>query len=238
MRVALLYPPPWKIAPPGSAADPDGEGPPTEYAEGDLDGDFFQTPYGLFALGAQALRAGHQVKVMNLSGFYWKRVEEVLRALDADVYGLSCWTANRRGVGLVAREIKRLRPGAHVIVGGPHATPLAREMLAHHEAIDTVAVGESEQTFLELLGRIDRGESLAGLAGTARREGGQIAVAPERAAIEDLDALASPHDYFDTHIVMTSRGCPWRRRAGVAATARNRWGTCSTRSSGPRRGRR
>ncbi|MGH7436202.1 MAG: B12-binding domain-containing radical SAM protein [Polyangiaceae bacterium] len=210
VRVALLYPPPWKIAPRGTPADPAGEGPPTEYAEGDLDGDFFQTPYGLFALGAQALRAGHQVKVMNLSGYYWERVEEVLRALDADVYGLSCWTANRRGVALVAREIKRLHPRAHVVVGGPHATPLAREMLAHHEAIDTVAVGESEQTFLELLGRIEHGESLAGLAGTAQREGGQVVVAPERAAIEDLDLLASPHDYFDTHIVMTSRGCPWR----------------------------
>jgi radical SAM superfamily enzyme YgiQ (UPF0313 family) len=210
MRVALLYPPPWKIPAPGETTDEAGEGPPTEYAEGDLDGDFFQTPYGLFALAAQALRAGHQVKVMNLSGFYWRRVEEVLGALDADVYGLSCWTANRRGVGLVAREIKRLRPGAHVVVGGPHATPLAREMLAHHDAIDTIAVGESEDTFLELLGRLERGESPAGLSGTAYREGGRVLVAPERPAIEDLDALASPHDYFDTHIVMTSRGCPWR----------------------------
>ena len=27
---------------------------------------------------------------------------------------------------------------------------------------------------------------------------------------EQLDSIASPHDYFDTHIVMTSRGCPWR----------------------------
>jgi anaerobic magnesium-protoporphyrin IX monomethyl ester cyclase len=210
MRVALLYPPPWKNAAPGEARDAHGDGPPTEYAEGDLDGDFFQTPYGLFALGAQAIRAGHQVKVMNLSGFYWRRVEEVLRSLDAEVYGLSCWTANRRGVALVAREIKRLRPGAHVVVGGPHATPLAREMLAHHEAIDTVAFGESEHTFLELLERLERKESPAGLLGTAYREEGRVVVAAERAAIEDLDTLASPHDYFDTHIVMTSRGCPWR----------------------------
>jgi hypothetical protein len=29
-------------------------------------------------------------------------------------------------------------------------------------------------------------------------------------AVTNLDALASPHDYFDTHIVMTSRGCPWQ----------------------------
>jgi radical SAM superfamily enzyme YgiQ (UPF0313 family) len=210
MRVALLYPPPWKIPAPGEAADTSGEGPPAEYVVGDLDGDFYQTPYGLFALGAQAIRAGHSVKVMNLSAFPWTTVERVVAALDADVYGLSCWTANRRGVALVAREIKRRHPNAHVVVGGPHATPLAREMLAHHPDIDTVAVGESEQTFLELLERLARGESVAGLAGTVYREAGRVTAAPERPAIEDLDALASPHDYFDTHIVMTSRGCAWR----------------------------
>jgi anaerobic magnesium-protoporphyrin IX monomethyl ester cyclase len=210
MRVALLYPPPRKIPARGEAVQTGADGPPVEYLEGDLDGDFFQTPYGLFALGAQAIRAGHQVKVYNLSGFSWTRVSEVLRDLDAEVYGLSCWTANRRGVGLVAREIKRLRPRAHVVVGGPHATPFAREMLQHHPEIDTVAVGESEQTFLDLLERLARGEAAAGIAGTAYRASGGVEMGPERAAIEDLDALASPHDYFDTHIVMTSRGCPWR----------------------------
>src|SRR6516165_10167722 len=81
MRIALLYPPPWKIPTKGEAPGPDG--PPAEYREGDLDADFHQTPYGLFSLGAQALRAGHQVKVMNLSAFAWRRVEEVVRALDA-----------------------------------------------------------------------------------------------------------------------------------------------------------
>jgi radical SAM superfamily enzyme YgiQ (UPF0313 family) len=210
MRIALLYPPPWKIPAKGELPDVGGEGPPTEYSEGDLDGDFFQTPYGLFALGAQALRARHQVKVLNLSGLPWPQVADTLRRLEADVYGLSCWTANRRGVALVAREIKRLHPRAHVVVGGPHATPLAREMLAHHPEIDTVAVGESELTFLELLERLQKGESTAGIAGTVYRAGGRIERGPERPAIEDLDALASPHDYFDTHIVMTSRGCPWR----------------------------
>jgi anaerobic magnesium-protoporphyrin IX monomethyl ester cyclase len=209
MKIALLYPPPWKIRGSGEA-DPASDGPPAEYAEGDLDGDFFQTPYGLFTLGAQATRAGHQVKVMNLSGFAWTRVQEVLAALKADLYGLSCWTANRRGVALVAGEIKRLSPSAHVVVGGPHATPLAREMLVHHAAIDTVCVGESETSFLELVDRLDKGEPTAGIAGTAFRAGGAVHLLEDRPAIEDLDTVASPHDYFDTHIVMTSRGCPWR----------------------------
>ena len=210
MRVALLYPPPWKLSEPGQASFTDGDGPPRDYREGDLDPDFHQIPYGLLSLGAQAARAGHQVKVYNLSAFSWRRVEEIIRELAADVYGMSCWTANRRGVDLVARAIRRSHPQSHIIVGGPHATPLARDLLQHYSAIDTVAVGESEDTFLELIERLQRGAPVHGLAGTWYRDGEEIKAGPERPSIADLDGLASPHDYFATHIVMTSRGCPWQ----------------------------
>lgn len=210
MRVVLLYPPPWKIAGPGDPIETTGDGPPAEYREGDLDGDFYQTPYGLFSLGAQAIRAGHVVKIFNLSGFSWSRTEEVVRALDADVFGMSCWTANRRGVALVARLVKQLHPKAHVVIGGPHATPLASEMLEHHADIDTVVVGEGDDTFVELLDRLERGAPLEGLAGAYHRQAARIVRGPERPSVPDLDALASPHDYFSTHIVMTSRGCPWQ----------------------------
>jgi radical SAM superfamily enzyme YgiQ (UPF0313 family) len=210
MRVLLLYPPPWKIPLGGEPADP-CDGPPKDYREGDLDGDFFQTPYGLFTLGAQAIRDGHLVKVLNLSGFAWKRVEEVIDRIEADVYGLSCWTANRRGVALVAKAIKARRPRATVVVGGPHATPLAREVLAHHAEIDLVSVGESEEQFREVLERVGKGEPLSGIAGTAYRDAaGTPVLAPERPAISNLDTLAPVQPHFDTHILMTSRGCPWQ----------------------------
>ena len=209
MRVALLYPPPWKIPAPDEVADA-SDGPPADYRAGDLDADFYQTPYGLFALGAAALRAGHEVKIFNLSAFPWTRVEEVARTLDADVYGMSCWTANRRGVALVAQRLRAHHPGAHIVVGGPHATPLANELLGHCPEIDTVCLGESDVTFLELLARVGRGESCRGLAGATYRTPGGLETGPARKSVEDLDTLACPHDYFDTHIVMTSRGCPWQ----------------------------
>lgn len=220
MRIALLYPPPWKIAQKGEPA-PASDGPPAEYRDGDLDADFYQTPYGLFSLGAQALRAGHQVKVLNLSAFPWTRVEEVLRTLDADLYGMSCWTANRRGVALAARALRRYHPRAHIVVGGPHASPLAREMLAHHPEIDTVTMGESEPAFMELVERLQAGRPTAGIAATAWRNGDRVVVGPDRASIADLDTLASPHSFFDTHIVMTSRGCPW---ACTFCGAETTWG--------------
>lgn len=228
MKVALFYPPPWKVpdAPQGGGATDlfayGVDGPPPEYRPGDLDADFYQIPYGLLQLGAEALRAGHQVKVLNLSSFSWPKVEEVLDAIDADVYGMSCWTANRRGVALVATALKLRRPECTVIVGGPHATPLAKELLQHHGAIDAVSLGESDQTFLEILDAVGAGRPLAGIPGTiARDDANAIVVGPKRAAIKELDDLAPVHAYFDTHIMMTSRGCPW---ACTFCGAETSWG--------------
>jgi anaerobic magnesium-protoporphyrin IX monomethyl ester cyclase len=221
MRLALLYPPPWKVPDRGQIAEGPPDGPPHDFRDGDLDADFYQTPYGLFALGAQGIRAGHRVKIMNLSGFAWSRVEEVIGGLEADVYGLSCWTANRRGVALVAREIRRRHPRACIVIGGPHATPLAREMLEHHPEIDCVTLGESDATFAELVERVEAGRSLSGLAGALVRTPTGIEAGPERANVRDLDSLECPHRYYPTHIVMTSRGCPW---ACTFCGAETTWG--------------
>lgn len=210
MKIALLYPPPWKLREPDGRAYSAPDGPPAEFRDGDLDADFFQTPYGLFTLAAEAIQKGHQVKVHNLSGFPWSKVVEVVDALDADVFGMSAWTANRRGVALVAALIRERHPNAHIVIGGPHATPFAREMLEHYPDIDTVCLGESEETFLELLGRLERSESTEGLAGTAYRGEAGVAFGPKRASIKKLDELVPPHTYFATHILMTSRGCPWQ----------------------------
>jgi anaerobic magnesium-protoporphyrin IX monomethyl ester cyclase len=221
MKVALLYPPPWKIAAPGQERFPEGEGPPADYVDGDLDADFFQIPYGLLTLAAEATSRGHQVRVLNLSAIAYDEVVEVVRRLDADVFGMSCWTANRRGVGYVADLIRAFHPQAHVVIGGPHATPFAREMLEHHAAIDTVSRGESEVTFMELLDRLERGLPTEGIAGTAFRRDGRVELGPSRKSMSSLDGLTPPQAYFATHIVMTSRGCPW---ACTFCGAETSWG--------------
>ena len=209
MRVLLLYPPPWKIPQANTLADPI-DGPPPDYQQGDLDTDFFQIPYGLLSLAANARRAGHRVRVLNLSNYAWSEVEAIVSELRADVVGLSCWTANRRGVHLTARLVKARFPDTCVVVGGPHATPLARPILEHWPEVDCVVLGEGEQTFLELLSHLERGSSLVALPGAVTRQSnGEIVVGPKRPAISHLDDLASVHDAYATHIVMTSRGCPW-----------------------------
>lgn len=222
MRIALLYPPPWKIAGPGQHAASFGDdGPPEGYRDGDLDGDFYQTPYGLLTIAAQAKRAGHQVKLINLSSYPWSDVEQVVAQLDADLFGMSCWTANRRGVRLVARLIREHHERACIVVGGPHASPLAEDMLNHVPEIDVVTTGESELTFLEIAERTATGASLAGVAGAWVRGASGPEQGPPRAGVSDLDDYLSPHTLFDTHIFMTSRGCPW---ACTFCGAESQWG--------------
>lgn len=210
MKIALLYPPPWKMAARGQPSYPPGEGAPADYRPGHLDGDFFHIPYGLMSLAAQLDRAGYPVKLLNLSAFAWPAVESVIGTLGADVWGLSCFTANRRGVAMVASAIKRLHPSAFVIVGGPHPTALPREMLEHHPSIDAVAVGEGEETLLSVVEGLASGRGVAGIEGLAWREGGRVVVGGRRARMRRLDDLASPHEKFETHLMVTSRGCPGR----------------------------
>ena len=208
MRVVLIYPPPWKIARPGEEPYPRGEGEPDGGSLVVDDGDFPVIPYGLLTLAAEAINAGHDVRVLNLSLFAWSDVEAIIADIDGDVFGLSSLTLNRRGVEAVSKLVRRVHPEAHVTVGGPHATALPPEMLNYHRAVDSVVVGEGEATFLELLERLGTGTSLVGTAGLAFRLDDEIRVEDRRRRIKDLDSLADPLAYFPSSIILTSRGCP------------------------------
>ena len=209
MRIALIYPPPWKIEKPGAPPLPAGEGPPKGADDKKLlDNDFLQAPYGMLSIAAQAIAAGHAVTTLNLSNACWEKVTRCVERLEADVFGLSCVTANRRGAAMTADWIRRVHPGVHITFGGAHATALPREILAYHPSVDTVVIGEGEATFMDLLGHLAAERPVAGIPGTAWRCNGKVVVEPRRPPIENLDALVPPQAYFSMHKVVTSRGCP------------------------------
>lgn len=209
MKILLLYPPPWKIAAPGEEPYPRGDGPPKGWErESRFCGDELTLPYGLLTLAAEAKRAGHEVNVLNLYAFAWRDVERVVSRSQADLYGLSCFTSNRRGTLSTCRLIRRLHPRAFIIVGGPHASALSEEMLEHCEAIDGVVIGEGESTFMEILEKAGSNRSPEGTAGVSWRCGDRIETGPPRKRIQNLDSLAAPYDHCRGHILITSRGCP------------------------------
>lgn len=190
LKIALIYPPASKLADDG----------------GNLDSQTIT--YGLLTIAAQARRAGHEVTIHNLSGTPWPEVASLIAQTKADVYGISAFTFNRHGMGAVAELIRQHHPQVQIVAGGPFPTAVPKETLKFFRAIDTVVIGEGEETFMELLEGVANGRPTAGIAGSAWREGESVRVGPARPRIDELDALASPFDHFASPIVITSRGCP------------------------------
>ena len=185
-------------------------GPPRDKNERELDGDFQTITYGLLTIAAEARRAGHEVSIYNLATTPWQDVVELVAKTEAEVYGISAFTANRRGMGAVAALIRQQHPQAHITVGGPFITALPLDTLRYYRDIDTAVIGEGETTFMELLDCVGSGRKAEGIPGTAWRNGEEIVLGTARPRIMDLNTLASPFDYFTSYIVMTSRGCPSR----------------------------
>ena len=208
LKIELIYPPPCQILkpemfPPGTPFDAQ-----IDWGSNNLDEDSKVITYGLMTIAAEARRAGHDVSIHNLSSTTWQEVVALVAGSNADIYGISAFTSNRGGMAAVAALIRQQHPTVHIAVGGPFASALPQETLSYFSAIDTVVIGEGEETFMELLECLESGRSTAGIPGTAWRKGEEIIVGPKRQRINDLDALASPFDYFTSDIIMTSRGCP------------------------------
>ena len=208
LRIILIYPPPWQIPSSGDIQPGMPFGPPKDRGEHNLHGDFLVITYGLLTIAAQAKRAGHDVSVYNLCTCPWRDVVALIAENEADVYGISAFTANRRGMGAVAALIRQQHPQAHIMAGGPFVSALPRDTLLYYRDIDTAVIGEGEETFMELLGCLGSGRPTAGIPGTAWRNGEEVVFGPTRLRIKDLNALAPPFDYFTSNIIMTSRGCP------------------------------
>lgn len=200
MRLLLIHAPPLPLL-------PDGPAPPPTARALMQEGDFLSLPLGLLHLHGRALAEGHQVGLVNLSNWTWPDIVELLGSVEAELFGLSCFTANRRGVHAVTRLIRQLHPAAHITLGGPFVTALAEPLMRRWSEVDSAVVGEGEATFTELLERLGRGGSLTGVAGLLWRDGDRVVVEPPRAPIAELDRLESPVARFPSVTVMTSRGC-------------------------------
>ncbi|AKJ31875.1 B12-binding domain-containing radical SAM protein [Caldimonas brevitalea] len=120
---------------------------------------------------------------------------------------------------------------AKIVLAGTHATATVRDLLAHHEVVDFVVLGEYEQAFLQLMKCLREGQPVSGLKGIAwRDERGGLTIGDRAPLIEPLDDLPFPARhlfpaYFDTDMSVyrdgfcqhspsyhmhTSRGCPFQ----------------------------
>jgi radical SAM superfamily enzyme YgiQ (UPF0313 family) len=213
MKVLLLTPPAPRLRDPATAQE--NLLPPKTWV-----------PLGIAYL-ASALRAdGVETTYRDLHDASWPDVVVLLRKEQPDVVGISCFTLGRTNAQQLASLARQELPDAHIVMGGPHATFFPRHMLAN-PSVDSVVLGEGEETIVELVRHLEAGRPLDVIPGMALRTRNGMAMTKPRRRTTDLDHLAFPaYDAFDldqykspeipgeyqtltgTHI-LTSRGCPF-----------------------------
>lgn len=163
-------------------------------------------PVGLISLAAYLEKEGHEVILANYSQKGHRKALKEIHALKPEVAGVSLFTHNRVDSLKLVQGIRKSVPSCKIIVGGPHATFLADELLKRHREIDFIIRGEGELAFAQLLDRI-------------RLKRPPAAKVIEPIVAESLNTLPSPGSFSGEMIdidineqfknVISSRGCPY-----------------------------
>ena len=186
-----------------------------------------QPHLGLISLIAVAESAGHEGVLydpkLGLSrgelpldrSLYGRMADEIL-ATEPDVVGFTTLGCNFICTIKVASHIRRLAPEVPLLLGGPHASILHREIAAGWPQFDAIVRNEAEATIVQLLAAAGE-RDFAGIPGVTYRVGGEIFENPGAPLIQDLDQLPWPayHRYpiellgGDWLRVEAGRGCPF-----------------------------
>lgn len=184
-------------------------------------------PMGLYYVGATLRANGYAVDILNgyALGSAPHRIYQVLGDKRPDVVGFSILHANRWGGIDIARMVKKVNPESAVVFGGVGATFLWNHFLTHFPEIDYVVRGEGEQSFLELIRFLEKGEgnTPTHIDGLAFRRTGKPFATKDREPVANLDSLPMPADHFTFQHLSLTRGCPagctfcgspafWKRR--------------------------
>lgn len=206
-------------------------------------------PLGLLYVAATLEQEQHQVSILDcllsartriFPGKEWislglseDEIRAQLREENPDVVGIGCmFTAQWSGAARMIELVDETLPQCPIVVGGPHATVAAREVLENHPQVDFVIAGEGELSMPLLVKAIQnqKPEEYKTVPGLSwRGESGAICVNPSE-KIRDLDVLPLPayhlmgfdrlfelqkqglyaRDHaFKSASLITSRGCPY-----------------------------
>ncbi len=118
-------------------------------------------------------------------------VANQILSLRPHLVGLSVYVWNLAATLEIVRNLKSSSCDIRILLGGPGAASMSRDLLALHQEIDFIAIGEGEETFRRLLHALFlQDEAVSFVPGLAWRNGANIVTNAEAAFI-DLSLLPS-----------------------------------------------
>jgi anaerobic magnesium-protoporphyrin IX monomethyl ester cyclase len=177
-------------------------------------------PLGLAYLGAVAERAGHEVAIIDCQAekLTYEAFRVRIARTPSEVIGVTATTLLYKSAMKLITIAKETQPEAVTVLGGSHGTFWDENALNEYPSLDIVVRKEGEQSFIELLERLQTHSGLSGLLGITYRNKDKITRNADRPFIKDLDSLPFPahhliplenlkHNGKILFPLISSRGC-------------------------------
>jgi len=194
-----------------------------------VDFDAKSYPLGLLSIGTVLKQYNYDVKIIDFL------VEDdpirlLKKELDDSVLcvGISVMTPQISSALNISGLIKEIKPDTPVVWGGIHGT-LFPEQTIRHPLVDYLILGEGEISFPKLLDYFSGNGELDNVDGLVYKRGDDVVNHPEGKIIDlnylpilDYFLLNPKTLKFDSIILNTSRGCPYRCTFCVNVALHNR----------------
>lgn len=198
-------------------------------------------PHALLTIAAPVLKAGYSVKILD------QRTQQITRktlennlSSDTICVGISTMTGTQIHYALKLAQMARDIVGNKVpfVWGGCHPSVAAKQTL-EHENVDIVAIGEGDETFVEIVEALAHKRSLKQIKGIMYKDGPEFIKTESRPLLNVEDLLPTPWELLDVEkyihrdmyvqsrsrvldIGQTSRGCPFNCGFCSSASIRER----------------
>ncbi|MCM8792088.1 MAG: B12-binding domain-containing radical SAM protein [Candidatus Omnitrophica bacterium] len=167
---------------------------------------------------------GFLVNYIDMANENWskRRILNFIEKDDSDIYCFYTVNLSMDSDIRIAEEIRRRKGDAYIIFCGPAPTYFDKRFLKDESIF--VIRGETEETILELIRCLKKGQSYLNIKGVSFLMDGKFFVNPMRPLIDNLDVLPFParhllkkEIYYNPKlplrpftVIQTSRNCPYR----------------------------
>lgn len=174
-------------------------------------------PLGLLYLVAVLRSKGYEASVLQ-ADYYGLSVEQTVDVVLFQNPAIVGFSVTQRAAPSVLKTVELLRKSGftgHITSGGYLPSLCTEDFLNRATEIDSVVVGEGEETFLELVECLNYGRHWNCVSGLAYRKGTSVIINQPRPLIRDLDTLTFPSRDLLTDAfgrmgyasLISSRGC-------------------------------
>lgn len=192
----------------------------------------YEAPLGLAYVAGSMEAANIEIELLDTVGLSLSgpEIEDAIGRSTPDLVGITTLTSTLYSAIELAKISKSLHPKVPVVFGGHGAFMIERKIIENVKEVDIVAMGEGEETSVDLANAVKDGRSLKEVDGiTFRTESGEAVATSPRGMIKDLDALPLParhllpmekyiveympkvlgKEMFKGTPLISSRGCPF-----------------------------